>query len=297
MVKGKNILAVQALFPPTSRDEMRGEAGDTTVTGEVNEIALISPASPHIVWHRLMMRIMEYPKYRELFATVYPDIKEEDLGFQHAANAIAAFEIAAFTFNDSPWDQYIAGNSESISEEVKRGALLFYGKANCSACHSGKLMTDQEAHNIGVPQLGPRKNDREDIDVGRYIFTGEKDHHFAFRTPPLKNVTLTGPWMHNGAYNSLKDAVLHHTNPEQYLAAYDDEQLPEELKDTYQDSEEIKSRILKKLDPELKNIEQLSETEVNDLLAFLGALTDTSALDLDHLVPAEVPSGLSVSDD
>ena len=62
-----------------------------------------------------MLRILAIPEYRELFAQVYPDIKQEDLGFQHAANAIAAFEIAGFTFNDSPWDNYILGNEQAIT--------------------------------------------------------------------------------------------------------------------------------------------------------------------------------------
>lgn len=292
----ENILAVQAMFPVTSRDEMRGERGDTTLDGEVNEIALISPAAPQMVWYRLMKRVLQYPKYRELFKAVYPGIKEEELGFQHAANAIAAFEIDAFTFNDSPWDQYVSGNKERITEEEKRGALLFYGEANCANCHSGKLMTDQKAHNIGVPQLGPGKNDTEAIDVGRYIFTGEKEDHFAFRTPPLKNVAITGPWMHNGAYKTLRDAVLHHLNPEAFLANYNEEQLSEELKDSYQNSDQLRDRILSKLDPELKNIPALNNQEVDDLLAFLNTLTDTSALHLEHLAPSEVPSGLPISD-
>ena len=102
--------------------------------------------------------------------------------------------------------------------------------------------------------------------------------------------------MHNGAYSTLRDAVMHHINPEQYLAAYNEKQLPDELEDTYQQGNEMRDRILKKLDPRLKNIAQMNNKEIDDLLAFLGALTDKSAWNLDHLVPEEVPIGLPICD-
>lgn len=292
----ENILAVQAMFPVTSRDEMRGEIGDRTITGEINELALISNAMPQVVWHRLMLRLKKIPKYIELFEAAYPGVALEDLGFQHAANAIAAFETEEFTFHDSPWDLYMDGVSNAIDESAKRGAVLFYGKANCSSCHSGSLMSDQQAHNIGVPQLGPGKGNSEPLDVGRYLETGDQADAFAFRTPSLKNTAITGPWMHNGAYNSLEEAVRHHLDPKQYLQQYDASKLPEELRATFQDDEEIKQRMLGQIDQRLKLERPLAEQEIGDILNFLYALTDQSALELEHLVPAKVPSGLPVKD-
>lgn len=292
----ESILAAQAMFPVTSRDEMRGEVGDKDVFGEVNELALISNASPQAIWHRLMLRIMQFPKYRELFKKAYPNIREEDFGFQHAANAIAAFEIDAFTLNDSPWDNYLAGDQKALSKRAKRGAALFYGKADCASCHSGSLMTDQEVHNIGVPQIGPGKGNAEPLDVGRYLETGLEEDLFAFRTPPLKNVALTGPWMHNGAYNTLEAAVLHHLNPAAALQNYDCSELPEELQASCKKDKELNQRIINYLDPKLKTQIDLSKGEIKDLLAFLNALTDASALKLDQIIPKQVPSGLPVSD-
>lgn len=292
----ENLLAVQAMFPVTSRDEMRGDPGDTDVFGEINELALISDASPQAIWHRLMLRIMEFPKYRELFKDAYPEVKENDFGFQHAANAIAAFEIEEFTFNDSPWDNYIAGQRDALSEEAKRGALLFYDKANCSSCHSGTLMTDQKTHNLGVPQLGPGKGNAEPLDVGRYLDTGEKEDLFAFRTPPLKNVALTGPYMHNGAYQSLEAVIRHHLDPEKCIQEYDCDQLPEELRSTCKKDQALNERIIAHLDPNLKPKADLKDMEIRDLVAFLEALTDAGASTLDDLVPSEVPSGLPVVD-
>lgn len=292
-----NLLAVQALFPVTSRDEMRGEIGDQTATGEINELALISNAMPQVIWHRLMLRLMKIPEYVTLFESAYPGVAVEDLGFQHAANAIAAFETEAFTFHDSPWDIYMDGISNAIDESAKRGALLFYGKANCSTCHSGTLMSDQQAHNIGVPQLGPGKGTAEPLDVGRYLETGDEADAFAFRTPSLKNTAITGPWMHNGAYNTLEEAVRHHLDPEKYLQQYDPTKLPLELQETFQQDESLNQRMLSKIDQQLRLDRPLSESEIQDVLSFLHALTDTSALNLQHLVPSTVPSGLLVSDE
>lgn len=292
----ENLLAVQAMFPVTSRDEMRGEIGDQTVEGEINELALISNAMPQVVWHRLMLRLKQIPAYATLFKAAYPEVPIKDLGFQHAANAIAAFETQAFTFRDSPWDIYMDGVTNAIDESAKRGALLFYGKANCSSCHSGNLMSDQQAHNIGVPQFGPGKGHSEPLDVGRYLETGDLTDAFAFRTPSLKNTAITGPWMHNGAYSSLEEAVRHHLEPEKYLQGYDVSKLPEELQSTFQRDEELTERILIQIDTGLQLEKPLVEAEILDILSFLHALTDQSALDLEHLVPAKVPSGLPVKD-
>ena len=125
----------------------------------VNEVALFSDDDLIDIWSALTDRLLAFPEDQLLFRNAYPQIAEEDLGFQHAANAIAAYEVAAFSFADSQWDRYLAGDHDALSEDAKRGALLFYGEAGCSNCHGGILMTDQEFHNIGVPQLGPGKDD------------------------------------------------------------------------------------------------------------------------------------------
>lgn len=292
----ENILAVQAMFPVTSRDEMRGEIGDKDINGEINELALISNASHDIIWHRIMLRILEVPEYRALFQEVYPDIPLKDLGFQYAANAIAAFETAAFTYNDSPWDQYLAGDTSALSPAAKNGALLFYGEANCSSCHSGSLFSDQRSHNLGVPQLGPGKGHSRPLDLGRFLETGRAEDLFSFRTPSLKNTAITGPWMHNGAYNSLEATIRHHLNPQEGLTQYDAEQLEEALKHTYQNSEAVKQQLLANLDPQLTTKIPLTDQHIQDLVAFLQTLTDTSALHLNEWIPEAVPSGLPVAD-
>ncbi len=290
----ENILAVQAMFPVTSRDEMRGEIGDKDLYGEENELALISNAMPQSIWFALMQRILKYEKYQDLFKAAYPTKSQDQLGFQHAANAIAAFEIAAFTFVDSPWDQYLGGRQGALTAAAKRGALLFFGKADCGSCHSGNLLTDQQFHNIGVPQFGPGKDRAAPLDAGRFAETGADGDRFAFRTPPLRNVALTGPWMHNGAYDRLEDAVKHHLDPTNSLVEFDVTRLPQELQTTYKDDPQVRKKLLSNLDPRVADPKHLTAPEFDDLMAFMYALTDSSALELNSWIPLQVPSGLPV---
>lgn len=311
-------LAVQAMFPPTSRDEMRGKSGDLcrekegqpeilnafTANGtletpvkelDINEVALIEDSELTAIWETLMDRLLAIPEYRDLFAAAYPETPLSDLGFQHAANAIAAYEIAAFSFDDSPWDRYLAGDEEAMSDAAKEGALLFYGEAGCGNCHSGVLLTDQKFHNIGVPQFGPGK-DETGLDYGRYLETGDPGDKFAFRTPPLRNVAITGPWMHNGAYETLEDAVRHHLNASLSLGAYSGEQLASDLRQTIRNESAVVAEVMSTLDPLMTVQRDIDGEEFDKLIAFLHAQTSPSAVDLAHLVPESVPSGLPIWD-
>lgn len=293
----KSVLAAQAMFPVTSRNEMRGEAGDTAVDGQLNELALIPDHDLPAMWSALMVRLLALSEYRALFAQAYPSVPEQQLGFQHAANAIAAFEGKAWALLDSPWDRYLRGDNGALPEEAKRGALLFFGEARCASCHSGSLFTDQHAHNIAVPQVGPGKGDEAPLDFGRGRETQDSAQRYAFRTPPLRNVAVTGPWMHDGAFATLEAAVRHHLDPASSLRRYDPAaHLPPELRDTFQSSAELMEDMLFRLDPVLKEPIRLRDGEVNALLVFLEALTDPAALDLSADIPERVPSGLPVRD-
>lgn len=291
----ENLLAVQAMFPIISRDEMRGEIGDLDINGEVNELALISNASPQSIWQAIMRRLLAIPVYQDLFKRIYPHLSVSELGFHHAANAIAAFEMEAFALLNSPWDQYLAGDNQALDKSAKRGALLFYGKASCGTCHSGNLMTDQKNHNLAIPQFGPGKGVTAPLDMGHFTISGKQSDRFAFRTPPLRNVTLTGPWMHNGAYDNLEAVIKHHLQPQNSLAGYNSSQLGETLKVTFQSDDQLKKKMLDNLSPNMGKLpRQLNQKEVEDLLSFLYALTDSSALHLEYLIPTHVPSGLEV---
>jgi cytochrome c peroxidase len=289
-------LAVQAMFPVTSRDEMRGRIGDLDIFDEINEIAEISDGDLHGIWSALMDRLANIPGYQPLFAAAYPDIDPDDLTFAEAATAIAAFEADAYNFLDSPWDQYVAGDRSALTKQQKRGAILFLGRAKCANCHSGPLLTDQQHYNIAVPQLGPGKSPFQPLDPGRFLETLKPRDRFSFRTPPLRNVAETGPWMHNGAFNSLRDVIRHHAGPVGSLFRYNpDRQIDqEEVRETVLNDPATKALLIANLDWKVRPW-YLNNRDIRDIEAFLRALTapDLQAR-LDATVPASVPSGLPV---
>ncbi len=294
-----SVLAAQALFPVTSPDEMRGQPGDIDRFGRPNEIAAFDDSDFAGVWQALMRRLLIIPEYITLFKAAYPAVPLGQLGIQHVANAIAAFEASEFTFLDSPWDQYVAGKTAAISDEAKQGALLFYGKGGCADCHSGSLLTDQQHHNIGVPQLGPGKGTESPLDFGRGRETGLPADRFAFRTPPLRNVLLTGPWMHNGAYTDLRAAVTHHLDPVTALRQYDATHaatLDSHVRDTLRADDSTITAVLGTLDPLMWPPKSLSPQEVDQVMAFLQTLTSPQAAGLLGQTPYMVPSGLPVDD-
>ena len=291
-----NVLAVQAMFPVTSADEMRGAPGDHDVFGAPNEVAVLAATDFPGIWAALTARLLAIPEYVDLFAAAYPGVPAESLGFQHAANAIAAFEIDAWTLLDSDWDRYVAGDDSSLSDGAKRGAVLFFGDAGCGECHRGVLLTDQEYHDVAVPQVGPGKGAEAPLDYGRGRVTADAADRWAFRTPPLRNVALTGPWMHDGAFTTLEGAVRHSLDPAGSLLSYDASQLAPALQGTVQDDPATIAAILASLDPAVAAPHRLSDAQVADIVAFLESLTDPAAGDLSRDVPAEVPSGLPVAD-
>ena len=286
-----SILAVQAMFPVTSRDELRGHLGE-------NELGAVDDDDFQGIWDGLMNRLLAIPEYEVLFQEAYPEKSVEELGFEDAANAIAAFESEAFTFFDSPFDRYLAGDSEALDDQAKRGALVFFGKGKCSQCHSGPLLTDQQHHNMGTPQLGPGKEGEAPEDFGRFRVTGDPKDLYHFRTPPLRNVEFTGPYMHDGAFTSLEGAVRHHLETIDSFENYDESQLDPRLQDQVLSDSEISST----LDPFQKGRTPLKEDEIEDLLAFLRSLTSESVFEasvfgtgpLAETIPAAVPSGLPV---
>lgn len=296
-----NPLAVQAMFPVTSDSEMAGEKGENSIADAVAEGNLIS------VWQQLAERLQQIDEYVALFIDTFADIKTaEDITYVHAANAIASFEAAAFRCINSPFDQYIRGNHDVASQQQIRGADLFYGKARCSSCHSGAFQTDHKFHAIGIPQIGPGKgdnlpgyNDGHD-DFGREQVTNNKNDRFKFRTPSLRQVTMTGPWGHDGAYNDLEQMVRHHLNPVEALNNYDISQavLPsrtdlDKIDIIVHQDKQRRQAIIDAI--EIKPI-KLTDKEISDLMAFLHALTDVNCIDLRKTIVNRVPSGLPVRD-
>lgn len=288
-----SVLAAQAMFPVTGRDEMRGHPGDTTRFGEVNELAALGDQEFTAVWAALMDRILSYPEYLDLFRSVFPGLDSATIGFHHAALAIAAFERKAFTQLGSPFDRYLAGDLAALADSAKRGALLFYGKARCASCHSGALLTDQGFHNIGIPQLGPGVGPEAPLDIGRGGVTGRSEDRFAFRTPSLRNVLMTGPWMHNGAYPILDNAIRHYRDPRLALRQYDPGQLDPRIAHLLRRDQATLDAVLATLDTSVRTPLVLPDGDVALLRVFLRSLTDPAALIQLEEIPDRVPSGLT----
>ena len=154
--------------------------------------------------------------------------------------------------------------------------MLFFGQAGCARCHSGPLLSDGQYHNIGAPQLGPGTDEHAPLDYGRWAVTGVETDRFAFRTPPLRNVAQTGPWLHNGAYNALEAVVRHHLDAEAALRAYDGAHLPAALRPTVQNAPVTLAAILQTLAPELRQEQPLSRRQIAEIIAFLESLSGPS---------------------
>ena len=135
--------------------------------------------------------------YQQQFRAVFGT----EVNLQGIAEAIAAYERTVLSTN-SAFDKYVLGDVKAMDEAAARGLGLFKGKARCILCHNGPNFTDNQFHNLGVPQVGPMKEDLERYNVTR----ADKDKG-AFKTPTLRSVTETAPYMHDGAFKTLEEVV------------------------------------------------------------------------------------------
>lgn len=292
-----NLLAAQAMLPVHSRDEMRGINGTYDIFGNYNEVAAGPAHNPNGSWNRLMDRLAGVSEYRAMFEEAYPDKHFDELSFAHVANALAAFQIDAFSFSHSPWDSFVAGDDDALSDAQIRGAHLFYGDAGCARCHGGQLFTDQELYNWAVPPMtrGPESFDNMDLGAAHRSHAGS-DKKFHFRTPPLRNVELTGPYMHNGSYETLQDVIRHKIDPIQGLWNYDSSHMGPVFRQQVHTDATALERVESTVSAQALLTPSMSDEEIDDIVAFLEALTSPDARDLSHLDLDEVPSGLPVPD-
>src|SRR5258706_1845836 len=289
-----NILAAQAMFPVLNRQEMRGDSGDVDSLGAPNELAQYGDSQLTEIWHGVMQRLLAIPEYVPLFHAAFPGTPDNALGFQHAATAIAAFEMQSFTKTDSPFDRYLARNDAAFSATEKRGGLLFFGTARCGSCHNGPLLGGDGFANTGAPQLGPGMGSAEPLDLGRGELANSDFYRFAFRIAPLRNVELTAPYFHDGVYPTLEAVVRHYNDVATALRTYDVTQVAPDVRPLYHGGDAVNSQILTRLDFRLQQPLKLTPEQINDLVSFLKSLTDPAARDLSPIVPARVPSGLAV---
>jgi len=152
-----------------------------------------------------------YKKYfKEAFGS-------EEIAPERVAKAIADYERTRMSGN-SPWDRWkYGGQVDAVSEKVKLGDELFFGKASCNQCHLGDNFTDSLFHNLGIG-WDPVSQDFK--DPGRYAVSKEDKDKGAFKTPTVRDVTKHAPYMHDGSVATLRDVVEHYNkggNPNPYL--------------------------------------------------------------------------------
>lgn len=179
------------------------------------------------------------PKYKEMFQKAFGADPSPD----NIPKALASFLRIKLRAGNAPWDRYKAGDQAAISEDAKKGEALFVGKAKCNICHQPPLFSDMRYHNVGVGYKGVDKP-----DVGRFKVSQKENETGAFKTPGLRNVTLSAPYFHDGSASTLEEAV-------DFM-----------LKGGHRDGN-------KHIDPMLSPTE-LSAEERKQLLAFLESLTE-----------------------
>ena len=296
MVEGfRSNISAQTMFPVLSADEMAGHYSENEISEAVRRGTLTGEGG---AWDLISKRVGSVPAYSDFFIDIYDHIEvAKDIKFTDISNAVAAFMEFEWRSDTSPFDDFLQGKI-NLNTSQENGMELFYGKANCSSCHAGALFTDHQFHATGQPQVGPGKAARfqsHSRDLGRFRVTGNIKDKYAFRTPSLRNVELTGPWGHAGAYNELEAFLGAHIDPYLALSNYDKSNVTLTKYDTndwkiMDDASEVKAIAdAISIKPVI-----ISEGEVTDLLAFLGTLTDTKAQKGRLGIPETVPSGLKI---
>ncbi len=289
-----NILAAQAMLPVLNRVEMRGTAGDTDVFGNPNELAEFGDDQREAIWRAIMDRLRGIPEYVQLFNAAFPNVSTQTLSFRHAAEALATFQRDAFIKTDSPFDRYLDRDDAALTLEQKRGALLFFGEAQCVTCHSGPFLGAQSFANVGAPQIGPGIGKQLPLDRGRGEIDDFEFYQFAFRVAPLRNVELTAPYMHSGAYPTLEAVVEHYNDVPTAMRSFDVMQLDPAFRDQHHGDDATINTVMPTVDFRFTQRLDFSETEKRALVAFLKSLTDPAARNLSSVIPSRVPSGLPV---
>ena len=287
-----SLLATQVLFPLADRDEMKGDSGEYDIFGELNELATIADADFESLWRAIVRRIVETEGYVPFLSAAYPDQAPEAFEVVQLANSLAAFITAAYRTQVTPFDGFMQGEDEAMSAQAIEGAALFFGEAQCSVCHNGPLLSDEGLYNIGVPPIGRGPTREIHVDTGAALRThGGWRELFHFKTPRLRHVADSGPWMHNGAYTSLEDVIRHHLNPIEALEAYEGAGLTDDVAVEVHRNPGVLSQVSRTLSDEIQILPVLTTAEIRAIVAFLEHLSgDVSAIEAS--IPSVLPSAL-----
>ena len=288
-----SLLSAQTMFPVLSADEMAGHFTENNVARAVRQGVITGPGG---AWDIIANRVSAIPEYQSLFAAAYPDL--DDIHFTDISDAIAAFMTVEWRADQSAFDHHLRGEA-LLEGPAAQGMALFYDTAGCATCHAGPLLSDNAFHAMGQPQLGPGKAakfERHQRDIGRMRVTGDTADAYAFRTPPLRNVTRTGPWGHSGAFSDLRRFLMHHADPKTGLHSYEsDANLPalETAKTDWAVMRSVEDRAAIESAVSVDGI-RLDDTDLDALFAFLDSLSDPISLSGRLGIPQSVPSGLPI---
>jgi cytochrome c peroxidase len=218
----------------------------------------------------VVARLRAIPEYVALFEAAFGagPIEARRIG-----QAIAAFERTLVAMN-SPFDRYRAGDSTALSAQQRRG-LETFDDAGCDRCHEGPMFSDFDLHAEGVREHALLAV--PDTGGGR----------FRFRTPSLRNVALTPPFMHNGALATLPDVLRFYDRGRSENPSVAD-RAPRQGRDR-DDGPGPAARRPPALDDQFRGVDDMTDGEMRDIVAFLEALSDPG---FDRTIPARVPSGL-----
>ena len=254
----------------------------------------------------VVRRLNATKAYLDLFGAVFPEVKQgAPISMMMYARAIAEFEFTLVRAN-APIDQFARGKRDAMSTGEKRGALLFFGKANCVACHAvagnaNEMFSDFRNHNAAIPQIAPYfgagygntvfDGPGEDEDFGLEQVTGLASDRYKFRTSPLRNVALQRTFFHNGAFTRLDAALRYHLDAAGQSGAYSAKTAGVAADLTYRRGPAPPT--VSQLDPLLAQPVRLTEQEFQDLYRFLSvSLTDKRAAQEDFCkqIPDKLPS-------
>lgn len=285
-----HLLTAQAFIPPTERPEMSGFGPHVPTTNDGVRAAVIQ-------------RVNAAPGYRRLFGRVYEEVAQGGpITYDMLASAIAEFEFT-LVFANAPIDKFARGRVNAMTEDEKRGALLFFGRANCAQCHSvsgdsNEMFSDFQQHVIGIPQIAPAETNvtfdgpGANEDFGLEQVTGNPVDRYAFRTSPLRNVVLQPTFFHNGAFTNLEDAIRHHLNV--FVSANDYDPVTAGVDVDLQGPMGPLQPVLARVDYRLQSPVVLTEEELRWLVAFVrDGLHDQRATPerLRRMLPTSLPSG------
>jgi cytochrome c peroxidase len=161
---------------------------------------ILSAKEMDLTLEEAVARLNGVPRYRQLFSEVF----ERDISAPDLARALASY-VRTILAGDSPYDRHLQGNAEALSEEARQGLRIFRGKGNCTLCHLGPNLTDEGFHNTGIAWREGRFD-----DDGRYIVTRNDSERGSFKTPTLREVARTPPYMHDGSLATLEEVIAYY---------------------------------------------------------------------------------------